>query len=36
MKIILLVKATVALNITENYGSHKTVHCTIIEVLQHH
>jgi len=36
MKIMLLVEKTDVLNITENYGSHKTVYCTMTEVLQHY
>jgi len=36
MEITLLVEMTVALNMTENYGSHNTVYCTITEVLQHY
>ena len=36
MKILLLVETIDALNITDNYGSHKTVQCTAAEVLQHY
>jgi hypothetical protein len=36
MKILLLVEMIDALNITDNYGSHNTVTCTVTAMLQHY